>query len=67
MADELIKEWLKNLIDEEIETEKGTISNERIWGNGASNDAEVSMHQSNIENHEQYIKVLEEIKANYCK
>ena len=65
--DELIKEWLKTLIDGEIDTEKRTIANEHVWENGAANATEVSIHQTNIENHERYIEVLEEIKANYCK
>lgn len=63
---ELVKEWLTTLLDEEIKTEKGTIDNERIWENGSNSEEEAEMHEQNIGEHEEYIKVLEEIKREYC-
>jgi hypothetical protein len=57
---EMIKNWLRNLLDEEIRNEKGTIANERIWS--LSDD----IHAANVELHEEYIKVLENIKKEFC-
>lgn len=57
---EMIKKWLLNLLDEEIRIEKGTIANERLWS--LSNE----IHANNVELHEEYIKVLEKIKKEFC-
>ena len=64
--EEIIKEWLCNLIDEEITQELGTISNERIWQKG-SGVSEILMREKNIELHEKYIEILNEIKSKYGK
>ena len=56
----MVKRWLLNLLDEEIRNEKGTIANERIWA--LSDD----IHAVNVELHEEYIKVLENIKKEFC-
>ena len=59
--DEMIKEWFSNLIDEEIETEKGTIGNESIW------EMSDDIHSQNIPMHEKYIEFLKSVKEKYCK
>lgn len=61
MNKELIIEWFNNLIDEEIETEEGTISNEECFADGSDEDA-YDMHISNIESHREYIEFLKNIK-----
>ena len=48
-------------IDAEVEEVKGTISNERLWANGANDPA---IHELNIADLEEYIARLEEIKHN---
>jgi len=63
--DEMVKEWLTKLLTEEIETETITLGNERIWEKGCDDD--YNPHTENIERHEEYIRVLNEIKENYCK
>ena len=55
----LIKEWLVEMYNTEIENTKKTISNERIWANGSDNP---EVHLGNIETLEEYIETLEELK-----
>lgn len=62
---DFIKEWLSVLIDEEIDSERRTIANERVWADGSIDEETASSHEENITNHEEYIKVLEEIKSRY--
>lgn len=58
--DEMIKEWFGNLIDDEIEQEIGTISNESVWAMSGS------IHLQNIPAHKKYIDFLKDIKSKYC-
>ena len=58
--DEMIKEWFSNLIDEEIETEEGTIDNESMWVRGDD------IHSQMIHIHKKYIEFLKSIKEKYC-
>jgi len=57
-----MKIWLTNLYDSAIEQEKGIISNERIWANGATNGEEALQHELNIAEHLAYIDHLNELK-----
>jgi len=57
-------EWFRNLIDEEIQQELGTIENERIWANGSPDDDTAEMHEGNINSHELYIRILKEAYRN---
>ena len=56
---EIINIWLENLYTDALEEAKANIENERIWGYGSDDD----MSDSNIENLEEYIEVLEELIA----
>lgn len=57
---EMVKEWFKELYGEAAEEAKAAIANERLWANGAETDEEISMHEQNIENYEEYIKCLQD-------
>jgi hypothetical protein len=61
---EIVNEWLIQLINDTIAEAKATISNERIWQNGSVNDDEINSHEFNIQCNELYIEKLEEIKNN---
>jgi RecA/RadA recombinase len=61
--DEIIKEWLRDLYDVAIEEAKGTIDNERGWQNGSDTDEDIMMHDENIQRNEEYIEILEQLKA----
>lgn len=65
IENEIIRKWLSNLIDDEIDQELGTISNERTWIKGSDNDLDIVMREDNIELHEKYIETLKEIKKHY--
>ncbi len=68
-SEETIQIWLEKLnsehvdIDKEIEETKGSISNERLWQNGAETSEQVQMHEENIANLVEYLSRLEELKA----
>lgn len=57
---EMIKDWLKELYKGEIDQELGTISNERVWANGADTQEVAQMHLDNVALHEEYVAVLKE-------
>ena len=59
---EIVNEWLNQLINDAIDEAKATISNERIWQNGATDDEAIASHEFNIQCNELYIEKLEEIK-----
>ena len=61
---EIVNEWLIQLINDTIAEAKATISNERIWQNGSMDDDEINNHEFNIQCNELYIEKLEEIKNN---
>ena len=59
---EMIKFWLTNLYDREIEEIKGTISNNRLCILGAANEEEERMFIQNEMDMREYLEVLEELK-----
>ena len=46
---EIVNEWLNQLINDAIDEAKATISNERIWQNGATDDEAIASHEFNIQ------------------
>ena len=61
---EMIKFWLVDMYNENIEDAKGTIRNEEMWAKGSSSKEEEQMHLDNIAVLQDYITVLEELKEN---
>lgn len=59
--DEIIKEWLCNLFNNEIDEVKGSIENERIWANGSLDDEAINCHGENVERYEKYLEILTEL------
>ena len=60
----MIKFWLVDMYDENIEDAKGTIRNEEMWAKGSPSKEEEQMHLDNIAVLQDYITVLEELKEN---
>lgn len=61
---EMIKFWLTNLYEREIEEIKGTISNNRLCILGAADEEEERMFIQNEVDMKEYIEVLAELKRN---
>ena len=61
---EMIKFWLTDLYEREIEEIKGTISNNRLCILGAADEEEERMFIQNETDMRAYIEVLEELKKN---
>ena len=59
---EMIKFWLTNLYEREIEEIKGTISNNRLCILGAADEEEEHMFIQNEMDMREYLEVLEELK-----
>ena len=59
---EMIKFWLTDLYEREIEEIKGTISNNRLCILGAANEEEERMFIQNEMDMREYLEVLEELK-----
>ena len=59
---EMIKFWLTDLYEREIEEIKGTISNNRLCILGAADEEEERMFIQNETDMRAYIEVLEELK-----
>lgn len=57
--DEMVKCWLEQLYENEIDNIKGTISNEHLWELGYDGE-EPNPHTENIERLKEYLEVLEE-------
>ena len=57
--DEMVKCWLKQLYENEIDNIKGTISNEHLWELGYDGE-EPNPYTENIERLKEYLEVLEE-------
>ena len=55
---EMIKNWLIELYEREIEEALGSISNERIWLMGTDVLEEEKMHLDNMANLNEYITTL---------
>ena len=62
---ENMKEWFRELLDEEIEQSTGAAQNERLWSNGCDNDIESSVHELNSIENENYVDFLESVKMKY--
>lgn len=65
--EEIVNQWIINMLDEAIGEAKTAISNERLWQKGASNDEEIATHEFNIICNEHFIEQLEEMKTAYTK
>lgn len=59
---EMIKFWLTDLYEREIEEIKGTISNNRLCILGAADEEEERMFIQNEMDMREYLEVLEELK-----
>ena len=55
---EIVKNWLTDLYEREIEEIKGTISNENLWMIGSKTKEEEQMHVDNMANLNEYIATL---------
>ena len=55
---EIVKNWLTDLYEREIEEIKGTISNENLWMIGSETKEEEQMHVDNMANLNEYIATL---------
>lgn len=64
---EMIKYWLINLYESEIEEVEGTISNNKLLIYGAKNADEEHMFIQNEMDMREYIDVLKELKNNIDK
>ena len=64
---EMIKFWLTDLYEREIEEIKGTISNNRLCILGAADEEEERMFMQNEVDMREYLEVLEELKKNVEK
>ena len=63
--DEMVKIWVQNLYNEEIDNATKAISNERLWLKGSSTTMEQNAHMENIRRYEEYIETLEGLKENF--
>ena len=61
---EMIKFWLTDLYEREIEEIKGTISNNHLCILGAADEGEERMFMQNEVDMRKYLEVLEELKKN---
>ena len=61
---EMIKFWLVDMYDENIEDVKCTIRNEEMWVKGSPSKESEQMHLDNISVLQDYITVLGELKEN---
>ena len=59
---EMIKFWLTDLYEREIEEIKGTISNNRLCILGAADEEEERMFIQNEVDMREYLEILEELK-----
>lgn len=60
--DPIMKEWLTELYEKEIEETKGTIENESIWMLGSDTEEESFMHYVNIKRLKNYLNLLNYLK-----
>ena len=59
---EMIKFWLTDLYEREIEESKGTISNNRLYILGAADEEEERTFIQNEVDMREYLDILEELK-----
>lgn len=55
---EMIKHWLMELYEREIEDTQGVISNENIWMLGSETKEDEQMHIDNMANLNEYVATL---------
>ena len=55
---EMVKNWLIELYENEIEETQATISNENLWMLGSATKEEEQMHIDNMANLNEYIATL---------
>lgn len=55
---EMIKFWLTELYENEIDETQATISNENLWMLGSETKEEEQMHIDNMENLNEYVATL---------
>ena len=55
---EIVKNWLIDLYENEIEETQATISNENLWMIGSKTKEEEQMHVDNMANLNEYIATL---------
>ena len=70
MNTETLEIWLANLkekliavLEQEADDTIGAIENERIWAAGSPDDVTTDMHNSNIEDLEEYNKLIKTLRA----
>ena len=63
--DEMVKIWVQNLYNEEIDSATQAISNERLWLKGSATATEQNAHMENIRRYEEYIETLEGLKESF--
>ena len=63
--DEMVKIWVQNLYNEEIDNATQAISNERFWLKGSTTAKEQNSHMENIRRYEEYIETLEGLKESF--
>lgn len=56
--DEMIKHWLTELYEKEIEKAQGTISNEKLWMLGSETKEQEQMHIDNMATLNEYVATL---------
>ena len=63
--EEMVKIWVQNLYNEEIDNATQAISNERLWLKGSATATEQNSHMENIRRYEEYIETLEGLKESF--
>ena len=63
--DEMVKIWVQNLYNEEIDNATQAISNERLWLKGSTTVTQQNAHMENIKRHEEYVETLEGLKESF--
>ena len=63
--DEMVKIWVQNLYNEEIDNAAKAISNEKLWLKGSSTAMEQNAHMGNIKRYEEHIETLEGLKESF--
>lgn len=63
--DEMVKIWVQNLYNEEIDNATQAILNERLWLKGSSTAMEQNAHMENIRRYKEYVETLEGLKESF--
>ena len=59
-ASDNVKEWFKQMLEDEIDDIKGTIENEELWIKGARDAEESALFEENKKEHEEYLEYLKD-------